>query len=346
MQHSSRNRKKKKERSIFDASHFEESNDSGSSGTEVKQVRFRWSSTQSRSTRTRGSKPISRSLPTLCAIFLVLLPLLVISVYLSIPITGFDKHFLSLLSAALNFTGSLNEVVSPSFVHTRKVVRTPKVVHTPQIVRTPEVQVPPHIAEYVQRAISTALKSTIQRPDFALRTHGSIVIPSLSTSTDNLECELDDVLDENFGTPSCCFLPGHRSQITVRLSQLIRPTHITINYTPPRRAMANHAPQHMVLWGLIDGTANTALFNSLLRFREDHTSLGDGPSLAGHFTFLPFANFTFDLRAAYPVQTFPIHPEVVFSRMSSGLYIVEVRSNWGGNSSGICHIHLHGEEVV
>nr|VWO94125.1 Immunoglobulin G-binding protein A (IgG-binding protein A) (Staphylococcal protein A) (SpA) [Ganoderma boninense] len=345
MQRSIKNRKKK-EKNIFDASHFEESDDSGSSGTEVKQVRFKRSSTLSRSTRARRGKPISRSLPTLRVIFLVLLPLLVISVYLYTPTTGLDKHLVSVVNAAINFTKPLAEVVSPLLVRTPRVVRKPKVIRTPHFVRTSEVQVPPHIAEYVQRAISTALKSTIQRPDFALRTHGSIVIPSLSTSTDDLECDLDDVLDENFGIPSCCFLPGHRGQIAVRLSQLIRPTHVAINYTPPRRAMVIHAPQHIVLWGLIDGTANTALFNSLSRFREDHRSLGDGPPLSGRFNFLPFANFTFDLRASYPVQTFPIHPEIVFARMSSGLYIVEIRSNWGGNSSGICHIHLHGEEAV
>lgn len=344
MQQPSRQRRRK-EKSVFDASHFEESDDSGSSGamlgrfehsdkpfnlsagTEPKQVRFQRSSTPSRSSRTRGSKPISRTLPTLHTTSFLLLPLLV-SIFLVLSVTGLNMRFAPAVSAALNLTGSLTEVLPSS------------------LFRTSDGQVPPHIADYVQRAISTALKSTIQRPDFALRTQGSIIVPSLTTSPDDLACEPDDVLDEDFGSPHCCFFPGDRGQIAVRLSKLVRPTHVAINYTPPTHTMVHHAPQHVVLWGLVDGAANKALFNSLSQFRAEHRSLGDGPAQSGRFVFLPFANFTFDIHASFSVQTFPIHSEIVFAKMSSGLYIVEVRSNWGGNSSGICRIHLHGEPAV
>lgn len=161
-----------------------------------------------------------------------------------------------------------------------------------------------------------------------------------------MSCDSLSILDEGFNSESCCFFPGDRAQIAVRLGELILPTHVTIDYVLPSHAMIHRAPRHLVLWGLVDGVSNKAVYQSLSQFRAVHQSLGEGPLQSGPFIFLPFANFTFDGHAPFPFQTFPIHSEIVSSGMTSGVYILEVRSNWGGNSTGICRMRLHGEQAA
>ncbi|KAI1790684.1 hypothetical protein LXA43DRAFT_890569 [Ganoderma leucocontextum] len=286
-----------------------------------KQVRFKRSSTPPRSSRPHISKPIGRYLPTLQTISLLILLLIIVS------IIGFNSYLFSFISAAIDFTTPFVDTASAS------------------LARAPGGQVPPHIAEYVQRAISTALGTTLQRPNFALRSRGAIILPSLTTSPVDSSCEPEDILEEVHSSQPCCFFAGDRGQFAIRLSQLIRPTHVTIDYPPPTRTMSRRAPRQLVLWGLVDGAANKALFNSLAQFRDDYRSLGDGPLQSGPFLFLPLANFTFDVHGAFPIQTFPVHPEIVFSGIRSGLYVLEVRSNWGGELTGIRRVGLHGEEV-
>ena len=340
MQHpASKNRKKKREKSVFDASHFEESDDSQSSGVllrhpyirqpalnrdsgvDRKYVRFKRPSTPPRSAQARPSKSTCRCFPTLRAISLLLLPLIISATI------GLRDHISPYIGVAIDFAKPLIDTASSS------------------LACTPQDGVPPHIAEYVHRAISTALGTTIQRPNFALRTSGAIIVTTFTTSPEEWSCEPEDLLEEDDGAHPCCFFAGDRAQVAVRLSQLIRPTHVTIDYVLPARTMSRNAPRRLVLWGLVDGAANKALFKSLTQFHHEQRSLGEGPPNSGRLVFLPFADFAFDAHAAFPIQTFPIHSEIVFSGMSSGFYILEIRSNWGGNLTGIRRLRLHGEQV-
>ena len=291
-------------------------------GIKHKHVRFKRTSTASRSSRIRASRPITQYLPTPRTILRLLILLLI-----PLSFVGFNHHLILYVNTAVKFSRSLIKTVSSLHTH------------------SPDTRVPPHITEYVQRAISTALKTTPQHPDFALRSHRAIIVPTLTTYPMDGTCEIEDVLDEDLDPGSCCFFAGDHGQIAIRLSKLIRPLHVAVDYTPPIRSMSCHAPRQLVLWGLVDGAANKAIFKSLSLFRDQHRSLSDRPPQAGNFTFLPFANFTFDIHAAFPIQTFPIHLEVVFGGLSSGLFVLEIRSNWGGNSTGIRRVHLHGEQV-
>ncbi|PIL33265.1 hypothetical protein GSI_04715 [Ganoderma sinense ZZ0214-1] len=316
-------RTRKKDRSVYDSSRFEgdESENSDTSGVEnkSKRVRFKRSSTPPRSSRTRTS-PLPTS-QTICLLFLLII--------VPVSMAFFNINLTPSFAAAVDFARPLIEATS--FPAARRST----------------AQIPPHIAEYVQQAISTALDNVLQRPDFALRTRGAIVIPSLTTSQKRLSCnDPENILDEGRDPGSCCFIAGNRGQVAIRLAELIRPTHVVIDYIIPSHPLLHHAPRQVILWGLVDGAVNKALFQSMSRFRAKHRSLGDGPPVSASFLFLPFANFTFDIHTAFPIQTFPIHPDIVVSEMTSGLYILEIRSNWGGNTTGICRVRLHGERIV
>lgn len=206
-------------------------------------------------------------------------------------------------------------------------------------------RIPPHLANYINQVIVTTLQSMAKHPDFA--SCGSIIIPLLTTPFNLLDdvpsCDPNNVLTTNLDRDSCWFIPAACGQVAIRLPELIRLTHVTIDYLPPEHTMAHHAPRCIVVWGLVDGTANKVLYQQLLMYWEASWKLGDGPPQAGPFTFVPFTYFTYNINMMFPIQIFPSSVDIVSLGITSGLFVVDVQSNWGGNTTGICHVCLHGK---
>ncbi|KAI1787158.1 hypothetical protein LXA43DRAFT_896715 [Ganoderma leucocontextum] len=235
---------------------------------------------------------------------------------------------LGLLSISI-VLASFSSSLSPCVAHVVKLAKSsftqfPPAVLSPCIQPTP--QVPSHIADYVNQVIIAALKSTAEHADFA--SHRAIIVPSLTTSSDELDGisfhNPDNVLTADLDRKSCWFFPESCGQVAIRVSQLIRLTHTTIDYLSPQETLTHHAPRRIIIWGLVDGAANKVLYQRLATYREVHQRLGDGPAHTGAYTFLPFANFTYDIGSAFPIQTFPSSPDIVTSGLTSGLFVVEV----------------------
>ncbi|KAI9062812.1 hypothetical protein FKP32DRAFT_1546034, partial [Trametes sanguinea] len=203
---------------------------------------------------------------------------------------------------------------------------------------------------HVEQAIRIALQSGAQRRNFALTQDGARVIPRLTSPNETLDMSAgnspENALEGSFGyPPSCWSFPGNRGQIGIRLSQKIVPTHIVLDmaYPTPGDRPAR-APRQVILWGIVDGQANHAIYEKDLReYRGIVGRHGSGPAESLGYTFLLLAHFEYDAGAAFPLQTYRVAESVIDSEMEFGVIVAEIRGNWGGEQTAICGLRIHGE---
>ncbi|PIL24701.1 hypothetical protein GSI_12587 [Ganoderma sinense ZZ0214-1] len=122
---------------------------------------------------------------------------------------------------------------------------------------TPFASLSPDVQAYVDQAILRISRDPVRRPDFALYANGGRVIPELTgivrddvlvlPSTDNSpNLSLSD--DPRIG--SCWKFPQDAGQLGFRTSEILFPTHVTIDHIPIDVAVdIGQAPRSMVLWG-------------------------------------------------------------------------------------------------
>ncbi len=216
--------------------------------------------------------------------------------------------------------------------------------------RRPTPHIPPHISSFVQNAIYSALRDPVGRRDFALAAEGARIAPKLTTSfPDTPESRPPaNILDEDLRSGSCWSIPDDHAQVSVKLRKFIYPTHVTIDHVP-REIAANiqEAPRHMVLWGVVDGQGNYQRREDAFRSLQQSSLhlLGEGPPIRAGGTFVPLAAFEYDINAPFHVQTFPVDPAVIASRMYFGIMVLEIKENWGAESTRIYRVRVHGDEV-
>ncbi len=215
--------------------------------------------------------------------------------------------------------------------------------------------IPAHISSYVQRSIRAALKDPVGRRDFALAADGAKIVPKL-TSTFELFSDLSSsparppemILDEDMRSGSHWFIPDSQGQVGIKLPAFIYPTHVTIDHVNREIAAdIRQAPRHMVLWGLVDGSGNEQRRLAFQdEFRESAlNSTGIAPPIAHNVTFLPLASFEYAVDNDRNVQTFPIDPTVLASRIYFGAVVLEIKTNWGASSTRLYRVRIHGDEV-
>ncbi|KAI0702558.1 hypothetical protein C8Q76DRAFT_606617 [Earliella scabrosa] len=212
--------------------------------------------------------------------------------------------------------------------------------------------VPLHIATFVRKAIKEALDDPVGLPDYALAAEGAKIIQKLTTSSkSDLEKARppSNILDEDIRSGSCWSFSGDRAQVGIKVSTQLYPTHVTIEHIPRAiTAHISHAPRHVVVWGGLDGKDNERRYaESMERLRMSPLNeTGEGPPITGGSTFLPLAAFDYDPKAKSHVQTFPIDAAICASRIFFGVFVVEVRSNWGGAMTRLYRVRVHGLEAT
>ncbi|KAI0714469.1 hypothetical protein C8T65DRAFT_521499, partial [Cerioporus squamosus] len=209
--------------------------------------------------------------------------------------------------------------------------------------------IPPHISSFVHDTIYSALRDPVGRRDFALAAEGARIAPKLTTSfPDASESRPPaNILDEDLRSGSCWSFPDDHAQVSVKLREFIYPTHVTIDHVP-RKIAGNilAAPRHMVLWGVVDGQGNYQRREDALESLRGSPlhQLGEGPPIRAGGTFVPLAAFEYDINAPSHIQTFPIDPAVIASRMYFGVIVLEIKDNWGAESTRVYRVRVHGEE--
>lgn len=217
--------------------------------------------------------------------------------------------------------------------------------------------VPPHIARYVEDKLASTTAAVLARisrglvplRDFALAIDGGEIVPGLtSTPKRGQKRTLDgpqQVLNEDMHTGSCWRMPNAVGQVGISIPTTMHPTNITIDHIPKEIASdIGQAPREMVLWGVMDGSANTERYDEhfaeLWPIAKVHQR--STPTLTMGQRFIPVAKFMYDIHGPLPVQTFPVHQEILGCGLDFGVFVLEVLSNWGSDSTCLYRVRLHG----
>ncbi|KAI0366438.1 hypothetical protein BV20DRAFT_952114 [Pilatotrama ljubarskyi] len=188
------------------------------------------------------------------------------------------------------------------------------------------------------------------RPDYALRAHGGRVALKLTSGSRGsiLSSREDDpsiAIDDDVHAGKCWTMNTLPSQLGIRLARILRPTHISVEHLPGEIAVdIERAPKNITLWGVLEGTRNKDIFASLKT-----AGLVDYdrrfPTIAREQQWAQLVSFVYDIHADNPIQTFPVSRPFVDSELSFGVLAVEILGNWGGNSTCLYRVRIHGDPL-
>ncbi|OJT09096.1 SUN domain-containing protein 3 [Trametes pubescens] len=182
--------------------------------------------------------------------------------------------------------------------------------------------------------ISTVHAERIARrglPDYALRANGGRVAVKL-TSGHSRDNDPSVAIDDDVHAGKCWKIDTLPSQLGIRLSRMIHPTHVTVEHLPAEIAVdMDRAPKNVMLWGAVDGAHNKELFAALMAAQPPAQKRA--PTIVRGQLWAPLATFIYDIHADNPIQTFPISQPFVDTRLAFGVVAVEVLDNWGGDST-------------
>ncbi|KAI0360944.1 hypothetical protein OH77DRAFT_1418989 [Trametes cingulata] len=214
---------------------------------------------------------------------------------------------------------------------------------------------------YIDDAVHAVLRGTVRMRDFALKVDGGKVYRPLTTSNmeeayngtgSQVSLNPDVALSDDLRIGRCWKLSEAGGQLGIRLPFLIYPTHVTIDHIPREIAAdIGQAPRNILVWGLIDGEENRALYHKYSAARKASMHGAQdldrmAPLTSGAFSYVLLSTFAYDIYAPSHIQTFEIEDCVVASGMSFGIVVVEVLDNWGGRCTCLYRVRIHGKEAV
>ncbi|KAI0647292.1 UNC-like C-terminal-domain-containing protein [Trametes meyenii] len=222
----------------------------------------------------------------------------------------------------------------------------------------------PHVADYaspaaltpaLRTAIEEVVRSTLRAhdiarrapPDYALQAHGSRVAKTLTSgSTTGLFSSREDdpsiAIDDDVHAGKCWQVTTLPSQLGIRLSCMVYPTYVTVEHLPAEVSVeADQAPKTVQVWGVVEGIRNEDIFASLVASGLSGYD-EPAPPIAKNFLWAPLASFTYNIHADNPVQTFPVSEMYTHSKLSFGVVAVVLLDNWGGNSTCLYRVRVHG----
>lgn len=202
------------------------------------------------------------------------------------------------------------------------------------------------IEELVISTLSAQHAARRGLPDFALRAHGGRIALQLTTQPAGLfsskENDPSIAIDDDVHAGKCWTINALPSQLGIRLPRMLHPTHITIEHLPTEIAVdIERAPRNLTLWGAVEGVRNKDIFANLVAAGL----LGNDvrvPPLAKGSLWAPLVSFVYDIHSDNPVQTFSVSPVYLSSTLSVGVVALELSENWGGNSTCLYRVRIHG----
>ncbi|RPD74276.1 hypothetical protein L226DRAFT_425821, partial [Lentinus tigrinus ALCF2SS1-7] len=219
---------------------------------------------------------------------------------------------------------------------------------------------------YVNRLVSTALRDPVGRRDFALFQDGAAVITRLThpapapgrrlpkhaelssgdASHPNGRNTPEAALHDDLRVGECWLVPGTSGQLGIGLHTFVAPTHVTIDHIPLEIAAdIGQAPRKMVLWGLVEGSHNRALYRKLAERGEvlHAAALGrERPPVHSNQQYVFLASFDYNIFAPFHIQTFQISSIAVDEGLYFGVVVLEIVDNWGGQNTCLYRVRIHG----
>ncbi|KAK6495464.1 hypothetical protein TWF481_003481 [Arthrobotrys musiformis] len=216
----------------------------------------------------------------------------------------------------------------------------------------------------IQAALHQYSATILEKPDYALLAHGTLIDPRLTSSTfDPYDTpglwgkltaflrpgpnEPAHVITESTNIGDCWSFPQASGQVSMLLAEPIYPTDVTIDHVP--RGISgdiSSAPQEVEFWVKIE--------DEFLRSQAGKAAavaIGDVSDNASTRNYLAsgyvrVASFIYDINSQYPVQTFPLPLELQKLGVSVRSVSFRILSNWGRKEyTSIYRLRIHGSPL-
>ncbi|KAI1785307.1 hypothetical protein LXA43DRAFT_844569, partial [Ganoderma leucocontextum] len=210
------------------------------------------------------------------------------------------------------------------------------------------------VKAYIDQAVLRLSRDSVGLRDFALYANGGRVIRELTGVPQDdvlvlppMDNSPNASLTDDMRVGNCWKFPEEAGQFGFRTSEMLYPTHVTIDHIPLEIAAdIGQAPRSMALWAAIDGSRNTETLNAISA--SPHSRIPDHlgrtqPRFNENLTFILLTTFTYDIYSPNNVQTFPIEYVVVDARIFFGVFVLDILSNWGGDATCLYRVRIHGE---
>jgi SUN domain-containing protein 1/2 len=217
------------------------------------------------------------------------------------------------------------------------------------------------LEQIVQRALLRLSKDFLGRRDFALHSGGGRVVlgitsptvPQQSWFTTRVRAAAihnnpDTAITDDLHLPSCWRVSGQAGQLGISLSEPISVTHVTIDHLAvDMTSDIESAPRRLVLWGIIDGVDNAEKWQRHIA-RSSQLPLHSikGPAITNSYSYIPLKIFEYDIHAPSHIQTFEVTKDIRALGMDFGVVVLEILSNWGGSSTCLYRVRIHGDRLA
>ncbi|KAF9039792.1 hypothetical protein BJ165DRAFT_1530816 [Panaeolus papilionaceus] len=206
-------------------------------------------------------------------------------------------------------------------------------------------------------------------PDFSLSGHGARILPQFTTQVANssslgiINSDFQDHGAEHVRLPivvledinvigDCWEFDGHRGTVGIKLSEPATITALTVSHIPFNRlspTSRRRIPKSLVLWGLLrdHDVARQLCYqdNSYCRLVKDMTRTPSAVlplNLQATDTFVPLINLEFTPSVNKERQSFSAPLPLVALQAVYDVVLVEILSNWGGNTTCLYHLGVNG----
>ena len=187
--------------------------------------------------------------------------------------------------------------------------------------------------------------------DFVSLDVGGHHFPMLTSRGSFPDRALTSSLDEG----QCWLLSGIIGHLGIRFPNPVTVTHFSVDHAVlPAVTHQRDAPRSMILWGWIEGDQNFAIFNSSLHLRGLSYSRPSAPDVAetlqqsnprgvivelAHVEYNPFDGDGHR-------QTFAVHSDISAAGLDFGVVVLEIKGNWGADTTCLYGIRIHGHRVI
>ncbi|KAI1789840.1 hypothetical protein LXA43DRAFT_973981 [Ganoderma leucocontextum] len=208
-----------------------------------------------------------------------------------------------------------------------------------------------HVEPSIPQHVHTILRQHVSGlRDYAFQADGARIVPKLTTGEvskprNGPHNRPEVILRPNFDGGHCWTIPDTHGQVGVSVTRLIYPSHITVDHVPAGFAdNVDEAPRRMRLWGSVDGSQNGDRYKKYFSiYSGSNPSPSRAPPITNGYQFVHLADLEYDIKAASHVQTFPVYHHIPPLQMDFGVFVVEILDNWGGSSTCLYRLRIHGQ---
>lgn len=133
-------------------------------------------------------------------------------------------------------------------------------------------------------------------------------------------------------------------QLGLTTNVSICPTQTALQYSFESGLPPDEAPRQVVLWGMVEGEENERRFKKLTQNAASFAgSISPSKGISySKYRFARLAEYEFNAVSRVSLQTTSVHADIRTSGINFNVFVLEIRSNWGGKRTGVGRVRIHG----